>query len=244
MKLATFAVAAFALSTAGAVAADADDNAIRAALGKLAPDARIERIRASAMPGLAEVVVGGGQVLYVSNDGRHVINGSLLDASSATDLTELTRAELRARAVAGLPAESLIRYEPKQPTGDRVTVFTAIDCGYCRRFHADIEAYLAAGIAVDYVLIPLGGPNTAAYTTSAGVYCAADRHDAFTAATFGQPFEPTDCGSMAFPHAVALARSLGIQSTPTILGADGRRLGGYLTPAQLRAELDARVAAR
>lgn len=237
MKAIVLSIAsAVGMTAVTAVDAAVDEAAIRATLSRLAPDTRVDRIRPSGIPGMVEVVVGA-DVLYVSDDGRHVIRGTLVDASAGVDLTERSRTELRAAALAALPADARIRFEPQTPAARRVTVFTAVDCGYCRRFHNAIDAYLAAGIAVDYVLIPLGGPGSESDRISARVHCAKDRQAAFTAATFGNPFEADDCES-AYQRGVELAGALGIISTPTILGSDGRKLGGYLTPAQLRAVMD------
>jgi thiol:disulfide interchange protein DsbC len=232
-------VIAFAIGLAIAAPADAAPNeaAIRAAVAKLAPGARIEQIRPSSLAGVSEVVVGA-DVLYVSDDGRHLIRGSLVDTTVEIDLTERTRIELRAAALAALPADALVRFEAASPATRRVTVFTAVDCGYCRRFHAQIDAYLAAGITIDYVLLPLGGPNSESDRVSARVHCAKDRQAAFTAATFGNVFDADDCES-SYRRGIELADAFGINTTPTIIGTDGRKLGGYLTPAQLVAVMDA-----
>ena len=40
-----------------------------------------------------------------------------------------------------------------------VSIFTDIDCTYCRRLHSEIDEYLAAGIEVRYFLYPRGGPG-------------------------------------------------------------------------------------
>lgn len=223
-----------ALIASGAQAAP-DEAAIRAALARLAPTANVDSVRASSLPGLAEVVVDG-QVVYVSDDGRLLFNGSLLRTADGVDLSEIRRSELRATALDALPAAARIAYAPQSPAKHRVTVFTAVDCGYCRRFHADIEGYLARGIAIDYVMIPLAGPGSEAEKVSQAVYCAADRQSAFTAATVGQPVEAAPCESR-YADGLAVAQRLGVTTTPTIVGPDGKVLGGYLDPAQLEARL-------
>jgi thiol:disulfide interchange protein DsbC len=214
-----------------------DEAPIRAALARLAPQLVIDRIAVAPMPGMVEVSAGG-QVYYVSLDGQHLLHGSLLRTADGVDLSEIRRSELRAVAIDALPAEARIRYAPQSPAKHRVTVFTAVDCGYCRRFHADIENYLAQGIAVDYVMIPLAGPGSPAETISRQVYCAADRQAAFTAATVGQPFEAPACDS-SYPQGLALAQRLGFGTTPTIVAEDGQVLGGYLDPTQLLQKLNA-----
>lgn len=236
MRLALSACLAL-LAPLAVAASGLDEAPIRAGLARLAPALQIDRIAPSPLPGLVEVSAGG-QVYYLSEDGQHLLHGSLLRTADGVDLSEIRRSELRAMAIDALPAEARIRYAPQSPAEHRVTVFTAVDCGYCRRFHAEIEGFLAAGIAVDYVMIPLAGPGSPAERISQQVYCANDRQAAFTAATFGKPFEAPDCES-AYPQGLALAQRLGFGTTPTIVAADGRVLGGYLGPAELKQRLTA-----
>ena len=239
-KLPSCLFAGLALLLGSNVQAKFDEAAIRETLARLAPQATIERLRDSAMPGLVEAVVDG-QIVYVSSDGRHLLQGALVDGSNGRDLTEAARISLRAAALEALPAAARIRFVPERPQR-QVVVFTAVDCGYCRRFHQAIDALLADGTAVDYVLTPLGGAGSAADRSSREVYCAADRQAAFTAATFGQPLPASPasadpaCGA-GYEQGLAAARALGIGQTPTILAPDGRLLGGYLTPDELRQRL-------
>jgi thiol:disulfide interchange protein DsbC len=97
-----------------------DDAAIRAALGRLAPTASVDSVRPSSLPGLAEVVVGG-QVVYVSDDGSLLFNGSLLRTGDGVDLSEIRRSELRAAALDALPEAARIRYAPQSPASGIIT---------------------------------------------------------------------------------------------------------------------------
>ena len=183
----------------------------------------VETIRRSTCAGCSARSGCGHGVLARASGGRGLIRA-------------LETPALRAAALASLPQDARIGYAPQSPSKHRVTVFTAVDCGYCRRFHADIDGYLARGIAVDYVMIPLAGPGSEAERVSKAVYCASDRQAAFTEATMGQPVTADECESR-YSDGVSLAQRLGITSTPTIVGPDGKVLGGYLAPAQLEARL-------
>lgn len=207
-----------------------------AALARLAPNAKLERVQPSAAKGMLELVVDG-RVLYLSADGRHLFQGELFDAAEANNLTEHTRTALRQAGIAGLPQATRIRFAPAAPTHE-VTVFTAIDCGYCRRFHQEIESFVDAGIAVNYVLIPLGGPGSAADQASKQVHCAANPQQAFTAATLGQALESrVECPS-PYQAGIDLALRLGISNTPTLVGPGGELLGGYMSAKDLLARLE------
>ncbi|MBD8527641.1 DsbC family protein [Pseudomarimonas arenosa] len=220
-------------------AAEETNDALReraqAALSRLVPQAKLEQVRASSVDGMLELVVDGN-VLYLSADGKHLFQGNVFDTARATNLTEQSRSSLRKDGIAKLSESTLIRFAPKAPTHE-VTVFTAIDCAYCRRFHQDIEEYLDAGIAVNYVLIPLGGAGSAADQASRQVHCAADRPQAFTAATFGQSVEArAECPS-GYQAGIDLAARLGITNTPTLIGSNGELIGGYLSAKDLLAKL-------
>lgn len=214
-----------------------DEAPIRAGLKRMAPKLVIDRIAPSPVQGVVEVTTGS-RIYYVSLDGSILIHGSMLRTHDSVDLSEIRRGELRATAIDALPGEARVRYSPAAPAEDRVVVFTAVDCGYCRRFHQNIDGYLGQGIAVDYVMIPLAGPGSDADRVSRSVYCAADRQAAFTAATFGHSFDTGSCESNTeYAAGVDLARMLEIRTTPTVVAADGRILGGYLDPAQLKQRL-------
>lgn len=220
--------------------ARADDHAAaRAAVARIAPGLPVAAIRDAPVAGLVEVQAGA-RVYYVSRDGRYVLEGTLTDVAHNRDLTEASRSERRRRILSELSADAKIAFAPEPPhaPAHRVTVFTAVDCGFCRRFHDDIDAYLAQGIAVDYVMIALGGRDSPAERASRAVYCAADRQAAFTAATKNQPVASPACTS-SYPVAVATAAMLGISRTPTIVAANGAIVGGFLSPGQLRERLDA-----
>jgi len=212
----------------------AEREAAAAALARLAPGIRPEAVRRSAMPGVLEVETGG-QLVYVSEDGRHLLQGSLTDTVTRVDLTEARRKRQRSDALQALSEQQVVRFQAGQPQ-HRVTVFTALECGYCKRFHSQIEAYLDAGVSVDYVLIPMRGEGSEGDLNGARLYCAADRQNAFTRATAGQRIEGPMCES-GYAEGKALAARLGIRNTPSIVLADGS-ISGYLDVPELAQQLD------
>ena len=80
-------------------------------------------------------------------------------------MTEARRADGRAELLASIDPANEIIFAPKDAAvKHRVTIFTDIDCGYCRKFHREIEAVNALGIEVRYVAYPRTGPNTDSWT--------------------------------------------------------------------------------
>lgn len=224
------------LAFAALANAQTPEETVRAAMGSLAPQVRIDAVQESAVPGFYEAIAGG-QFIYVSKDGRYVLDGTAFDANARRDVTEISRAKTRGAALDKVGADKRIIFAPAKPR-HRVIVFTDIDCPFCRRFHAQIEQYNALGIAVEYLFYPLD-IHPGADKKAEAVWCAADRKGAFTKAMNG-----ADTGSATCANPVAetagVARQIGINSTPTVLAADGTKIAPQIamSPEQLATELD------
>lgn len=211
------------------------EAAARQAILGLSPDARIESIGAAPIDGFRQVLVGG-QVLYVSDDGRYLMQGTLFDMQEKRVVGEEALAGLRRQLVASVPAADRIVFAPPDPR-HTVTVFTDVECGYCRRMHQEIDAYNRQGIAVEYLAFPRMGPASEDFRKMEAVWCAKDRNQALTDAKNGRSVKAERCKNpVAMQH--ALGMRAGLTGTPMILAEDGTQMGGYLPPAELRARLD------
>jgi thiol:disulfide interchange protein DsbC len=221
-------------------AADGEQKA-REAIHALLPSVVIDRVVPSALPGFYEVVIDG-QIAYVSPDGKYLLQGNLYDVARKKDLTAARIAEVRRQALGELPVSKQIVFAPPRPRYT-VTVFTDIDCPYCRQFHKQIAEYNALGIAVHYVLFPLD-IHPGAERKAVAVWCAKDRNAAYTAAMNGQDPGETSCTNPV-AETKALGLRLGINATPTVLAADGSAIdnGKVAVPAELFAELERKAAA-
>lgn len=226
------------LAAVAAVAATPEETAQKA-IAALAPSIKIDVAQESTIPGFYEAMAGG-QFLYISKDGRYIVDGNAYDVANKRDLTAKSRAKARKIALDKVGPEKRIVFAPQAPmqTKHTVTVFTDIDCPFCRRFHQQIAAYNAKGIAVEYLFFPLT-IHPGADKKAEAVWCAKDRPSAFTAAMNGQDPGKATCPNPV-PELSRLATSLGISGTPTILGPDGTQIPTQLaqSPDQLAAELD------
>jgi len=126
-------------------------SAVSEALARLAPGTPVDGLRKAAMPGFYEAAVGG-QTVVVSADGRYLMAGALWDLRAQRNLSEPLLADVRREVLATVPATRRFVFAAGQPRAT-VTVFTAIDCGYCRRLHEQVEQINAAGISVEYLLL-------------------------------------------------------------------------------------------
>jgi thiol:disulfide interchange protein DsbC len=218
-------------------AAGTPDARARDAIRALNSQVRIDRIGPAPVPGFREVVVGG-QVVYVTDDGRYLMQGTLIDVASKESMGEAAMAALRRELLATVPDQDKIVFAPAAPD-HTVTVFTDVECGYCRRFHESIAEYNRQGIAVEYLAFPRMGPGSEDFEKMISVWCAADRRRALTDAKADRPVPDKDCKNPVAMH-YSLGQRAGLTGTPMILGEDGRQLGGYVPPDELRAKLDER----
>ena len=235
-KEARILLAGAVLSLASAsVLADAK-GAITAALNSVLPQAEITSIAETPVPGLYEVMMGP-QVLYVSGDGRYMVQGRLVDLVEREDLTEPRQAEARRQAVEAVGEANMVVF-----AGDKadhtVTVFTDIDCGYCRKLHSQIDEYEDEGIRVRYVFYPRAGVKSESYKEAVSVWCSEDRNKAMTEAKAGRPIEEKTCDNPVQSH-MELGELLGISGTPAIVLDNGDLVPGYVPPKRLAAIIKA-----
>ncbi len=206
------------------------------ALHKVNPNLQVDRVAAAPMPGFRELIVAG-QTLYVSDDGRYVMQGSLYDVNSKKDLSQDTMAAMRREELAKVPASQRIVFAPANPKYT-VSVFTDIQCGYCQKLHSQIAQYNAQGIAVEYLAFPRMGLASEDATQMEAVWCSADRKKALTDAKSGKRINAPRCTN---PVAMEynLGQRLGLAGTPMIVAPNGVAAPGYLDPTNLKLWLDA-----
>lgn len=226
---------------ASAAEADASLEAVRAKISAMFEFLEPEDVVTSPLDGWY-MIQKGSIVAYVSADGRYLMQGDVIEIDTQQNLTELARSGVRRELVAGLGDEETILFSPENVKYS-VTVFTDVDCTYCRKLHNEIDQYLEQGIEIRYVLYPRGGPASRAWTTSEDVWCAKDRNGALTAAKMDGPFETSKCDSGMITRHYSLGQDIGLSGTPAIVTEDGTLIAGYLPPSALSLRLHQQAAA-
>ena len=221
-------------------AAGTPEGRVREALRQLGPQIKVESIKAAPVPGFREVIATG-QVVYVSDDGKYLFQGGLLDIAKRKDLAEAAMANLRVDILKTLPVEDRIVFSPAGKPKHTVVVLTDIECGYCQKFHADIAEYTKRGIEVQYLAFPRAGLASADYRNMVSVWCAPDRRKALTDAKNGRAVPARTCKTPVDMQYRAGQR-MGLTGTPMILNANGELIGGYLPPEALLERLEAAAA--
>jgi len=223
------------------VAAGSPEARARDAIRKINPTIRIDHLGPAPIKGFREAIVDG-QVFYISDDGKYLMQGSLYDVATREDLGKATLAALRKKLLATVPVKERIVFAPPNPKYT-VSVFTDVECGYCRKFHSEIAEYNRQGIAVQYLAFPRMGLASEDFRKMVSVWCATDRKKALTDAKNDKPPAPKNCTNPVTME-YDLGRRVGLTGTPLILAADGTELGGYLPPDKLRAALDTLAAGK
>ena len=147
------------------LAGEAEDvAAIKKVLTALMPQAQADSIKPAAFPGMYEAIYGP-QIIYISADGRFMLEGDLYDLKNRINLTETKRQVGRAKVVDAMDDKGLVMFAPeKDKIKYTITAFTDIDCGYCRKLHREMKEYNDLGIAIRYAAYPRSGVDTPSYS--------------------------------------------------------------------------------
>jgi thiol:disulfide interchange protein DsbC len=224
----------FALGTAAAQeTAPLSKEELAAKLNNVSPS----DISDSPIPGIYQVAIGSN-VAYVTSDGRYVLQGEIIDVNNGENLTEVTRERARVSLLASVDQESMIVFSPEGEVKHTVTIFTDIDCGYCRQLHREIDKITDLGIEVHYLFYPRTGRKTESWEKADKVWCAGDRNTALTKAKLGGEVPDKTCSDTPVEAHFTLGQRVGVRGTPAVFSASGELLGGYLPPATLLERLD------
>ena len=172
-------------------------------------------------------VVQDTKVYFASHDGKYLFVDRVLDIANRRDLTEAKSQQIRQDILAELPDAMQLSFPAKGQAKQSITVFTDIDCPYCRQLHDRVALLNERGVEVNYVMLPRAGVNSPSFQKAVSAVCAPNPQQAMTQAMSGQTIETRECDN-TIAEQLKLARRLGIGSTPvTILPSGEKRVGLY-----------------
>ena len=238
MKKAVFALCVFLLAASSQAQVDqTTEQQIRNSLSVLLPGLQPDEIRSTPIANLYEVTFGT-RLVYLTSDGRYLIQGKLIDLETRAEITEARLGELKVAALDKIDESQMVIYGPDDAKY-QITVFTDIDCGYCRKLHSEMEQYNAQGIRIRYLFYPRSGIPSASYDKAVSVWCADDRKAAMNRAKAGGEVPAKTCDNPVAEQ-YALGQTMRIQGTPALILEDGEILPGYVPADKLRRALDQR----
>jgi thiol:disulfide interchange protein DsbC len=209
---------------------------IQRTLAALVPGSSPSSVRPAPIPGLYEIMYGP-ELFYASADGRYLFLGNLVDLETQANLSEERRGGARLKAIEELGEDSMVVFAPKEKARHTVSVFTDIDCPYCRRFHQQVGELNRLGVKVRYLAFPRAGVGSRGYRDALSVWCAEDRNTAMTEAKSGRKLPERQCDNPIDEH-YKTGELVGVTGTPSIVTDTGRLIPGYMPAKQLAEALE------
>lgn len=230
-------IALLALSLSYQVTVVAEDLSTEASIAAkiqvAIPQLPITTVSASQIEGFYEVELANGERLFANAKADHFIAGDMFQINDLglVNLSEAKRDKNRADKIAALKDEDKIIFSPKNKKAT-VTVFTDVDCGYCRKLHTHMAGYLARGIEIQYLAFPRAGIGSNSYNKIVSAWCAKDKQDALTRLKNGEVVASASCENPVADQ-YRLGSELGVTGTPALVLESGKIYPGYIEPDQL-----------
>lgn len=193
------------------------------------PDLEFSILGMSPIPGVYEVQVKNGPLLFVYESGEYLFQGDLLQikANEIISTMEARQASKRQQLFAQRSTEDMIIFKPEGEIKAVMNVFTDVDCGYCRKFHQEVPQLNAMGIEIRYLAYPRAGIPSGSYDKIAKAWCAEDQQDILTKVKSGQRVDVEVCDNNPIAEHYAFGSSIGVTGTPAIILMDGTLIPGY-----------------
>jgi len=219
----------------------ADEPALRTTLSERSPMLKIEAVHATPIPGVFEVVSQDKQVFYTDANGDYVLTGNLIETATRNNLTRERIEGLNVVDFASLPFNKAIPVV-RGNGSRRLAVFSDPDCPYCKQLEKELA--LLNDVTIHVFLYPIASLHPEATKHAKAIWCAPDRAKSWTAHML-EDKQPTGDGKCDNPvdEIVALGNSLGINATPTMIFANGKRVSGSQSAGQIEALLKTNVVA-
>lgn len=191
------------------------------------------------IPGTYEFALGN-DIFYLSEDGRYLIKGEMIDLQTRENLAEARRQTNRLQRLQTIEVKETIIYKTNGKPRHTVYVFMDTDCPYCRMLLQHMDLYNELGIEMRLLAFPRSGPNSPAYHRAISVWCSKNRHQAMLAAQEGYELPPERCPNTVREQ-YATALQFGVTGTPAFILEDGTLVQGFMTPPNLSQFLESHM---
>lgn len=189
-----------------------------------------DKITPSPIDGLYQVSAPP-RIFYVSANGRYIVKGDLIDTVGNKNISRIAKNQAQKKAIDSVDEDSMIIFGDKS-LKHTVTVFTDIDCGYCRKLHKEVKKYNDLGIRIRYMSYPRAGIGSGSFKKAEAVWCSKDRKKALTDAKNNIAIKSEKCKSPVAQQ-YTLGQMMGINGTPALVLEDGTIVPGYIPAARL-----------
>ncbi len=209
---------------------------VKKRLDEIVPGYDANSVKATPVSGLYQFI-GDGRVLYISQDGRYIVNGDIIDLEEKINLTKKTQNKVIQQLIDGYDEKKMIVFAAEGKPRHTITVFTDVDCPYCAMLHKEVPKLNKAGITVRYLMYPRAGPGSPTFIKSVSTWCADDQKKAIGIAKEGGVLEAKTCDNPV-QEQFELGQKIGVTGTPTLVLESGKILPGFVPAEQLIKLLD------
>lgn len=184
-------------------------------------------------------------VLAISEDGRYILGGDVVDMQDKVNYLEAAKDQSRKRIVSSLTEDQYIEYPSKlDETKGVLYIYSDVTCGYCQKLHEEYAEINEAGY--DIKVVPfvrnVGSPNfeeSRAYKNTVAMMSVQDQarkreiHDQLMLGDSVDYTENNTVGVNAVKNGIESGVKVGLQGTPHLVFDDGRSVSGYVPALSL-----------
>jgi thiol:disulfide interchange protein DsbC len=215
--------------------AHADEKEIKSLIEQRFPGIKVDNVLKTPFLGLYEVD-SNGRIIYTDEQVSYVLQGSLIDAKTRTNLTQERMTKLSAIPFNTLPLDQAIKIV--KGNGKRqLAIFEDPMCPFCKKLEADLSK--VKDVTLYVFLYPIEQIHPGATEKSQKIWCAKDRAKAWQTAMLDGNFpeEKPKCDTPVEKLA-KFGREHQITGTPTLVFANGTRVPGAIPVERIEKLLD------
>lgn len=174
----------------------------------------------------------GNDIFYLSEDGRYLIKGEMIDLHTRENLAEARRQVNRLEMLKKIDSDDLIVFPARGEKQHVVYVFIDTDCPYCRMLSEHMAEYNQMGIEMRLLAFPRNGPNSPTFHRAISIWCSKDRRQAMMAAQEGYDIPPQRCPN-SIREQYGIGVQFGVTGTPAFVLENGTLVQGFMAPPNL-----------
>lgn len=210
-------------------------SVIKEKLSQIIPaELEIDSIQRSEVENFYEIELSDKSFFYVEENAQYLFLGDIykLGENELINISQQKKFSSSQEMLKKINPESLISFTPEL-IKYKIYVFTDVDCGFCRKFHNQIDSYLNEGIQINYLAFPRSGIESKTYKKMTTAWCSDDRQKVLTGLKNDEVFDQIDCEDNPIKEHYQLAKSIDIQGTPTIISSTGLTIPGFIEAKEI-----------
>ncbi|MFL2753326.1 MAG: DsbC family protein [Gammaproteobacteria bacterium] len=210
-------------------------SVIKEKMSQIIPaELEIDSIQRSEVENFYEIELSDKSFFYVEENAQYLFLGDIykLGENELINISQQKKFSSSQEMLKKINPESLISFTPEL-IKYKIYVFTDVDCGFCRKFHNQIDSYLNEGIQINYLAFPRSGIESKTYKKMTTAWCSDDRQKVLTGLKNDEVFDQIDCEDNPIKEHYQLAKSIDIQGTPTIISSTGLTIPGFIEAKEI-----------